>query len=347
MDGCHGGLAGAEGDHSHVAWQGDFHGSGIPLLTLRGYVQQPGNQGAVFQAEVLAADFQPSLHGGHGTALLRKPAVFHLQFDLRIRREGHFRHSLVVLLVVPWRKGDGRPIGQDGGDGVSGIDCQGRGLGAAGPVLELVDGFPGHRTGMGVRKYLGAAPGTGDAFQHGQGVKGHNRQIRVAVIHQRLGGPGGNGAGEKTEGKERSQRPSDAAEKGGQGPFPPLPDKKPGNHPHSPQGSQPGQAHIGHGAEDAEVGKIIGQSPHAGVQPAKLPVSGPDCQAQPGKGGDESQGQIGPPGKMVGGGGGQDGQRQGQAHEKPISENVVAGVKDGADEPSAGGEPERRRDAKA
>lgn len=133
--------------------------------------------------------------------------------------------------------------------------------------------------------------------------------------------------------------PPHAPGQGAGQPLPVLPDAEIRHRPDPRQGRQPGEPHPGYGPKDAEIGEIVRQRPHAGVQPAELPVVRPDSQAQRRKGGKEHQGQVRPPGILIGGRGSQNRQRERQSHEQQVRQDIVAPVKDGADQPTADGKP--------
>ena len=132
-------------------------------------------------------------------------------------------------------------------------------------------------------------------------------------------------------------------------PFPYRRMQSRGQSPDTGQCRQPGQTHVSYGAEYPEIGKIIGQCPYAGIQPAELPVVRPDGQAQSSEGGEEDEGKIRTPGEMVCRSCCENGQREGQPHKEQICQDVIGGVKDGTclyprdGEPDEHGESQRNQ----
>ena len=258
-------LAGAEGDRQHIFRQGDLNFSGIAGLSGHD-IHHTGRESRVFQAEVFVAQLLAALHGGH--TLLGKAAVLHGQLHFFLCGNGDFQQGLVVLLVIAHRKGYVRAVGFHVGDGVARVDAKGDALLLAGGVLELVGGPARHRTGISVREHLGGAADKGDALGVGDLIEGHDRQVRVAVVDEGLGGIRSAGTGQQGQGNDRAVDPPDAPGQGAEDTLPILPDAEIGDCPHPGQGRQPGQAHPGHRPEHPEVGEIIGQGPHAGIEPA-------------------------------------------------------------------------------
>ena len=91
---------------------------------------------------------------------------------------------------------------------------------------------------------------------------------RVALVDEGLGGIGGAGTGQQCQGDHRAVEPPDAPGQGAEHALPILPDAEIGDCPDPGQCKEPGETHPGHRPEHTEVGEIIGQSPHAGVEPA-------------------------------------------------------------------------------
>ena len=194
--------------------------------------------------------------------------------------------------------------------------------------MKLIGSRSRDRTAVCAGRDLGAAVRAGDALGILQFRKGHGRKIRIAVIHKGLESVGRDGRGEQSQNQNGTADSADAPGKRAERSFPILADVQAGEPPETGQSPQPGKPHVGCGAEDPKIGKIIGQGPHAGIEPAKLPFIGPQRKAQTAKGGKEHQGQIHPVGELVKGGGCQEGQGKGQAHKNQVGQTVVCKIKD-------------------
>ena len=335
-------LAGAEGDRQHILRQGDLNFSGIAGIPGHD-IHHTGREGRILQAEVFVAQLLAALHGGH--TLLGEAAVLHGQLHVLLCGNGDFQQGLVILLVGAYRKGNVRAVGLDIGNGVARVDAEGNALLLAGGVLELVGGPARHGAGIGVRKHLSGAADKSDALGIGDLIEGHHRQIRVAVVDEGLGGIGGAGTGQQRQGDGRAVDPPHAPGQGAENTLSILPDAEIGDCPNPGQCKEPGEAHPGHRPEHTEVGEVIGQSPHAGIEPAQLPVCRPHCQAQGAEGDEQDDGEIRPAGELVGCGRRQDAQGQRQPHEQQIGQHIVCAGEHGADQPCADREPDQHGEA--
>ena len=340
----HLGLARAEGDGGHGGGQGDVDGRGIAVFPGQ-HVHQPWVERGVFQTQVLRADLLAALHGGN--ALLREAAVVQRQLHLFVGGERYLQQRLVVLLVIAHREGDLGAVRPHVGDGIAGVDAEGHGLLSPGGILELIGRAAGDRARRCVREHLRAAAGAYQPLGVGNFIEGHHCEVRVAAVDEGLEGPGRAGTDQQRKGHGRAAGAPGASGEGAQRPLAGLADAEPGQRPHAGERRQPGKAHPGYRAKDAEVGKIVRQRPDTGVEPAQLPVARPYRQAQGGEGGKEHQRKVCPAGELIGGGGGQYAQWQGRTHQQKIGQGVVCAIEDRADEPPADGQPdehgERRR----
>ena len=165
------------------------------------------------------------------------------------------------------------------------------------------------------------------------------------MVDKGLGDIGGAGTGQQSQGDHRAVESPDAPGQGAEHALPILPDAEIGDCPDPGQCKEPGEAHPGHRPEHTEVGEIIGQGPHTGVQPAQLPFPRPHRQAQGTEGDQQDDGQIRPAGELVGGGRSQDAQGQRQPHEQQIGQHIVCAGEHGADQPHADGQPDQHREA--
>ena len=327
MFGHHLRLAGAEGDDRHGGGQGDLNCGGIAVFAWH-HVHQAGREGRVLQTEVFAAELLVALHGGQ--ILLGEAAVLQGQLHLLLGRDGDLQLGLVVLLVIAHREGDLHPVGPDVGDGVAGGDAEGHRLLLPLGILELVGGRTRHRAPPCVRRDPGGAAQAGHPLQRFHRQEGHGAEIRVAVVDEGLSGTAPAAAEQQGRGQQGAVYPPGRAGQRAQGAPAVPPDAQVGQGPQPRQAQQPGQAHVGGGAEDAEVGEIVGQGPDAGVEPAELPVVPPDGEAQGRQSGHQHQGQVKAAGELPRRPGQQDTQGEGQAHENEVGQQVIPAVKDGA-----------------
>ena len=196
-----------------------------------------------------------------------------------------------------------------------------------------------------IRKYLYMDPGTDHILRIRDVIKGHHGLIWIAVVDQGLGGVGCARAGQQKQRDHRAIGPPRVPKERAERPFPVSPNAEIGHRPNPGQRRQPGQTHIGHRAKDPEVGKIVRQCPHTGIEPAKLPVIFPNRQAERRKGGKQDQSQVSPAGKLIGGSGCQDRQRQRQTHEKPVGQSIIDAVQNRANHPLADWKPNQCREA--
>ena len=333
-------LGGAKRDHRHPLRQSDLDSSGIEVF-IGQHVENPRRKRRILQTEVFVADLRAALHGAHVDVLLRKASVRQRQLDLLLRRDLHLQQRLVVFLIVADGEGRLLPVCPHIGNFVAGIDAEGHRLRLAGAVFQLVGRLALHRAGAGIGENLRRPAGAEHLFEVGNLQKGHHRLVRVAVVDQRLGRIGRQRTAQQQRRRQRAVKPARAVPQRAEHPLSILPDAQVGHRPHPGQGQQPAQPHIGHRAEDAEVGKVVGQRPDAGVEPAELPVIRPDRQAQGCKPGQQHQRQVQPPGELVGRACGQNPKRQRKAGQQQVAEQVVRRVKDLPDHPPADGEPDR------
>ena len=334
------GPAAPEGNHRHGGRQRDSYAGRIPILP-RQDIHQPRGQRRVLQTQIFPADFHASLHDGQVAVFPGEAFVLHRQLYLLRRRDHHLQHSLVEFLIAAHGKGRCFAVRPDMRNPISRIYAEGDALLPAGGIAKLVKGPAFDSACGGIRKYLCRAAGADDSLRVRKLVKFCRRLIRIAPVHQRLGCIRRHGADQQKQSHSRAVDPPGAPEQRAEKPSPILPDAEPGERPHPGQGRKPGQAHIGHRPENAEIGKVVGQGPHAGIEPAKLPVVRPHGQAQSRKDGKEHQGKIQTPGKLVRGSGRQNPQGKGKTHKEQIGQDIIRTVKDGSDQSPADWQPEQ------
>ena len=267
-------LFNAEGHKRHVARKSDVHGGGQHFFPV-GHTLKRGRNRLVFKAHILAAYLLIALRAAHDVPFLQKAAVFQRQFHVLLRGHRHLQQRHILFFIAADLEGHVFSIYLCRQHFTSGVDGEWNDLLCAGGVLQLIGRPPPYLSRPGIRTDICIALRACHAFHHIQIVKGHFRQIGVAVVYKGLRHIAPHAAGQK---HKRQCRPVQAARvmrKRAQRPIAVAADAQIREPPCAGQAQKPCHAHICHRTENAEIGKIVRQRPGTWVQPAKLPFIGP------------------------------------------------------------------------